>query len=319
VSDSDPQPLRAPLAALGGSKPPAPAWFDAAIARAPERRFVEVEGANIESLAWGERGRPGLLFLHGNGAHADWWSFVAPFFADTHRVAALSWSGMGGSDHRERYSLDTFVAEAFAVAEAEGLFEAAEKPVFVAHSFGGFPLMGCASRRGDRLRAAVMVDTPVRTPEQEAERRKGRPPNATNRPHKIYPTLREALARFRFAPEQPCETLYVADFIARTSLKQVDGGWTWKFDPFLWSDFRIGETGPLLSAATCPFALMWGDRSMLMPSEVTDYMRATAPPGTPEIVVPDAAHHVMVDQPLAFVAGLRALLAGWPARPGGKR
>src|SRR3712207_9584205 len=64
-------------------------------------------------------GKPGLLFLHGNGAHADWWSFIAPFFADTHRVAALSWSGMGGSDHRERYSIDGFVAEAFGVAEAE--------------------------------------------------------------------------------------------------------------------------------------------------------------------------------------------------------
>jgi pimeloyl-ACP methyl ester carboxylesterase len=28
-------------------------------------------------------------------------------------------------------------------------------------------------------------------------------------------------------------------------------------------------------------------------------------------VIPDADHHVMVDQPLAFVAGLRGLLAGW--------
>ena len=112
MSEADIDHQRAPLARFGGAKPPAPAWFEAALARAPERRSVEVEGANIESLSWGERGKPGLLFLHGNGAHADWWSFIAPFFADTHRVAALSWSGMGGSDHREHYSLDTFVAEA---------------------------------------------------------------------------------------------------------------------------------------------------------------------------------------------------------------
>ena len=311
MSLADPDHLRAPLAPFGGAKPPAPAWFDAALARAPARRFVEVEGARIESLSWGERGKPGLLFMHGNGAHADWWSFIAPFFADSHRVAALSWSGMGGSDHRPRYSLDSFIAEAFGVAEAEGLFEADEKPVFVAHSFGGVPLMGCAGRHGERLRAAVMVDTPVRTPEQEAERRQ-RPASEPARPHRIYPTLEAALARFRFAPEQPCVTPYIADFIARTSLKEVEGGWIWKFDPFLWNDFRMSNTGPLLSEVRCPFALMWGERSILMPRETIDHMRSLAPADAPAIAVPDAAHHVMIDQPLAFVSALRALLAGWP-------
>jgi pimeloyl-ACP methyl ester carboxylesterase len=219
---------------------------------------------------------------------------------------------MGGSDHRPRYSLDGFVAEAFGVAEAEGLFDADVKPVFVAHSFGGFPLMGCAERFGERLRAAVMVDTPVRTPEQEAEHRGKRRIDEPSRPHRIYATLDAALARFRFAPEQSCDTLYIADFIARTSLREVEGGWTWKFDPFLWSEFRIGETGPMLSNVRCPFALVWGDRSRLMPRETTDHMRRIAPAGSPAVVVPDAAHHVMVDQPLAFVAALRGLLAAWP-------
>lgn len=312
MSEADIDHQRAPLARFGGAKPPAPAWFEAALARAPERRFVEVEGANIEALSWGERGKPGLLFLHGNGAHADWWSFIAPFFADTHRVAALSWSGMGGSDHREHYSLDTFIAEAFGVAKAEGLFEADVKPVFVAHSFGGFPLMGCASRHGDRLQAAVMVDTPVRSPEQEAARRGQRRIDEPGRPHRVYPTLEAALGRFRFAPEQPCETLYIADFIARTSLKQVEGGWTWKFDPFLWNDFRMAGLDGLLASVRSPFALMWGDRSILMPPEILDYMLSIAPADAPRIVIPDAAHHVMIDQPLAFVAALRALLAGWP-------
>lgn len=311
MSLADPEHLRAPLAPFGGARPPAPAWFDVALARAPARRFIEIEGTRIESLSWGERGKPGLLFLHGNGAHADWWSFIAPFFADSHRVTALSWSGMGGSDHRPSYSLDNFIAEAFGVAEAEGLFEADEKPVFVAHSFGGVPLMGCAGRHGERLQAAVMVDTPVRSPAQEAERRR-RPTNQPARPHRVYPSIEAALARFRFAPEQPCDTLYIADFIARTSLKEVEGGWIWKFDPFLWNDFRMSDIGPLLSKVRCPFALMWGERSILMPPEVIDHMTSIAPPDAPKIVIPDAAHHVMIDQPLAFVSALRALLAGWP-------
>ena len=32
---------------------------------------------------------------------------------------------------------------------------------------------------------------------------------------------------------------------------------------------------------------------------------------TPVVTIPSAHHHVMLDQPLAFVTALRALLAGW--------
>ncbi len=299
---------RAPLARFGGQRPEAPTWFRAALAHAPVRRFIPVEGANIESLSWGKRGNPGLLFLHGNGASADWWSFIAPFFADTHRVAAMSWSGMGGSDHRSSYVLGTFVAEALAIAEAEGLFDNPVKPVGVAHSFGGVPLMALACSHGERFRAAITVDTPVRPPGMP---RLGPPPNATRRPHRVYPTLPDALARFRLAPEQGCENMYIADHIARTSLKPVDGGWSWKFDPFLARDFRAATDIETLGKAACPVALMWGDRSMLMPTEVTEHMRSLVPTA-PVVIIPDAAHHVMIDQPLAFVTGLRGLLAGWP-------
>jgi pimeloyl-ACP methyl ester carboxylesterase len=40
------------------------------------------------------------------------------------------------------------------------------------------------------------------------------------------------------------------------------------------------------------------------------------PPGMIEIEIPDSHHHVMIDQPLALVATLRALLAGWSADGG---
>ena len=46
-----------------------------------------------------------------------------------------------------------------------------------------------------------------------------------------------------------------------------------------------------------------------------DYLMSFLTPGSPDIVIPEAEHHVMIDQPLAFVAALRALLAAWPATP----
>jgi pimeloyl-ACP methyl ester carboxylesterase len=57
---------------------------------------------------------------------------------------------------------------------------------------------------------------------------------------------------------------------------------------------------------------MWGERSKLVTPETAAYMRRLAPAGTPTVVIPDADHHVMVDQPLAFVAALRGLLSVWP-------
>jgi pimeloyl-ACP methyl ester carboxylesterase len=188
--------LLAPLLIFEGRVPPAPDWFLRAIAAQHERSMVKVSGARIEWLAWGARGRPGLLLLHGNGAHADWWRFIGPFLADTHRVAALSWSGMGGSDHRDRYAIDLFVAEALAVAEAAGL---GERFTAVGHSFGGFPLMALANRADTPLRRAIILDTPF-DPEK---RRRPRGSGGAPRPHRVYPTIEEALARFRWAPPQP--------------------------------------------------------------------------------------------------------------------
>ncbi len=306
-----PAPIPAPLTAFAGAVPPAPDWFTAAVADTPERSTVTVAGAAIEVLTWGERGQPGLLFLHGNGAHAGWWRFVAPFFARTHRVAACSWSGMGGSDHRPAYTLDGFVDEIFAVIAATGLSDAGP-PKVVAHSFGGFPMMAAAATRGAEFAAAVIVDTPFRNPGERGHR----PPNATDRPHRVYPDLPAALARFRFAPPQGCANPFIADAIARESLVEVAGeggsGWTWRFDPFLWTRFVVGDTIELLGRPRCPVALVWGERSALMPPDRVAAMRAVLPPGTPAVAIPDADHHVMVDQPLAFVAALRALFAAWP-------
>jgi pimeloyl-ACP methyl ester carboxylesterase len=298
--------LRSPLGAYNGERPPAPAWFEAAVAVTPEASRVTVDGSALEVLTWGEVGKPGLLFLHGNGAHAGWWRFIAPFFADTYRIAAFSWSGMGRSDHRPDYSMESFIDELFGVAAAAGL---GPKPIAIAHSFGGFVTMHAAHRFGDRLTAAIIIDTPFRRPGEDSF---GRPPNATNRPHKVYPTLAEALARFRYAPEQPSENAYITDLIARGSLIEAEGGWTWAFDPYLFTKFDAPEDRRLLTEPHCPVAYIWGELSRLLPPERVDYIRSQLPPGSPMIGIPDAHHHVMVDQPLALVAALRALLETWP-------
>lgn len=314
MSDTHPP----PLAHLDGHVPDRPAWFGAALAQAPQRAWHGVLGSRVETLTWGEVGRPGLLLLHGKMAHADWWSFIAPFFEATHRVVALSFSGMGASDWREAYSVETMAAEAMAVARAEGLFQGGRKPVFVAHSFGAFAALLCAERDGATLGGVVTLDMPLLSRAQREKRRRPTIRGAfAGRPTRVYPSIARALARFRFAPPQPCENLFIADYIARTSLKQVpvdDGGgagWTWRFDPRV-ADIHPGDPARSLRAAACPVALAWGGDSELVDADVAAYVTGLAAPDAPRIEIPAARHHVMVDQPLALVAALRGLLGAWP-------
>jgi len=306
------------LAPFAGDRPPAPAWFQSALARAPERGFVEADGAAIETLAWGPLGAPGLLLLHGNGAHADWWSFIAPFFADDRRVTAISWSGMGRSSWRDRYSIDVFVNEALKGAEATGLFAGADKPIVVAHSFGGSVATSLAAAHGARFKATVILDSGARPP---AKQWRG-PPQRTH-PNRVYSTLAEALARFRLMPPQGCPNPYIVDYIAREGLRPApldpalpDGpmGWTWRFDPFIWSkmDFsKAWESGEELARAQCRLAFVWGAQSNLMTRDVIEYSRSHAAFGSPFVEIPEAEHHVLLDQPLALISALRGLFSSW--------
>lgn len=296
------------LAALNGAAPEAPAWFQEAVAHPKEQVRVSVAGVTIHALAWGERGKPALLLLHGNGAHAHWWDFIAPFFAKDYRVIAPTWSGMGDSDWRSGYGVDFCVAEAMAAAEALGAFESSEKPLIVAHSFGGYPALALAADHGERFKGVVSVDSPVEPPDEDL----GGPPQR-HKPNRVYPSFEAILARFRLAPPQPCENLFAVDHIARHSIKETEGGYTWKFDPFIWQDFQDRDAADLLRSARCPVAVVWGERSILMSAKTLGHMRALLPPGAPFVPIPSAAHHVMLDQPLAFVTALRGLFSAWPA------
>lgn len=299
--------LTSPLGMLNGVKPAAPLWFDSALAQTPELGFLSVSGTNIETLSWGPADAPGLVLVHGSGAHAGWWRFIAPFFAREYRVIAPSLSGMGGSGWRERYSIELYADELAAVIET--MCPGRERPILLGHSFGGLPVLHCASRSTLSVKAAIIVDTVpqlfVQTLATESYRR--------GSPHKVYPTLEAALARFRFAPQQTCENLYIADFLARSALRKDVEGWSWRFDPFLRMHLQPHDDIARLSVPRCPVSLIWGDRSSLFQGDIPQQTLATLPPGTPAITIPDAAHHVMVDQPLAFVAAVRGLLSAWPS------
>jgi pimeloyl-ACP methyl ester carboxylesterase len=61
----------------------------------------------------------------------------------------------------------------------------------------------------------------------------------------------------------------------------------------------------------CRAALIFGEKSALVSRGTASYMSQLMGPLAPIVEVPEAQHHVILDQPLAFVATLRMLLESW--------
>ncbi|MDP6876889.1 MAG: alpha/beta hydrolase, partial [Alphaproteobacteria bacterium] len=113
-------------------------------------------------------------------------------------------------------------------------------------------------------------------------------------------------------PRQICENRFIVEYIARHSIKAAEGGWRWKFDGNAMSGRRFAEPfHEHLQAANCRSALFIGAGSALVTEEMARYTNSLMGPKAPLVVIPAAQHHLMLDQPLAFVAAVRTQLEGW--------
>ena len=294
---------------------PVPSWFARTSAVPADAFSVTVDGARIAALAWGPRSAQTLVLVHGGAAHAQWWAPLAPLLADRFRVVAFDMSGHGDSDRRETYSVATWADEVLAVAEAGG---GSGRPIVVGHSMGGFITIGTAALHGVLLEGAVVIDAPVQRPDPETMEGVG---GGMFRAPKVYPDLEEGMRHFHLVPPQPCANGWFVAHVARHSLRVAEGGVTWKFDPGVFTR-RTGpdspsDYGPLLARAACRVAVINGADSAIVSDDTRAYMAEllagspAAVAGVPFVEIPEAQHHVLLDQPLALVAALRAVLAAW--------
>ncbi len=281
-----------------------PGWLVRAYAWAPDRDRFSVAGYEINRLCWGEPGRPGLVLVHGGGANVHWWSHVAPLFAHQYRVVALDLSGHGRSDRRDEYSIEGWAEEVIAAA-ATG--QMAGPPVVVGHSMGGFVTAATAVRAGDDLAGAIILDSPMVKEDPEVEA--ARIGEAFGDP-KAYPDIATAVDRFRTVPRQEHYQPHIVRHIAERSLREVDGGWGWQFDPRLFKAVSRSVAAALLPNIRCRVALLRAEHGLVTP-EIGSIMYERLGRVAAVVEIAEAGHHMMLDQPLLLVTALRALLADW--------
>jgi pimeloyl-ACP methyl ester carboxylesterase len=284
-----------------------PTWFTKALAVPFTDERVDVEGASVHYVAWGEPGRRGLVFVHGGGAHAHWWTHVAARFAREFRVLAIDLSGHGDSGHRPAYDVEQWTREVMAVAEAGGIVG---PPVIVGHSMGGFVTIATAALNNDRVSGVLICDSPVTAPDPEVESHRLK--EAFGQP-RTYTTREEARARYRTVPPQAHYLDFVIDNVAANSLREIEGGFQWKFDRRVFEQFAGSMRGvalPYLPRVRTRFALLRSEHG-LVTRDIGAFMYEALGRVAPVIELPEAGHHPMLDVPLVLLTALRTLLADW--------
>jgi hypothetical protein len=100
--------------------------------------------------------------------------------------------------------------------------------------------------------------------------------------------------------------------LAEYGLKEVDGGWTWKFDPALFDHMEMGAAQrDTFAQLTTNTALMLGEKSEDEGAFYAEHMLAITDGLLPVITVPGTYHHLMFDQPVAVAMAMKILLLEW--------
>jgi len=279
----------------------APEWFTRAIAAPAESRFAQVDGTPIHYLSWNaaDTHKPALLFAHGFRAHARWWSFIAPFFLSRFRIVSLDFAGMGDSGSRPEYLPLGFAHDIIGVLDHAGI----GKATLIGHSFGGGRVARASAEFPERVTRTVIIDSHMRLSD---EKRSTRPFEIG--PRRVYPTFEAARARFRLVPPENRTAPCILDYVARHSLKEIEGGWTWKFDERLMPKHDDAKARDILGAIQAPVTFIYGDASAIVSRQHAHDIVSCLRNGHGPIAIPESHHHVLLDQPLSLVAALRGVL-----------
>lgn len=262
-------------------------------------------GVRLHCLEWRtECDDAPVVFLHGGGAHAHWWTHLIDRLAYQGPRFALDFRGHGDSDFPEEREVGAFNVDLEALLEWLGR----EDVHLIGHSMGAAVAFDHASRFR-ATRSAVLIDLA-----RGSEKGSGRRARLALALRRTYASREEAVARFRFLPESSHapESLRLA--IAQRSVREEpDGRFGYKFDP-AWFGLPSRDR-PDPAEVACPTLLVRGGDSRLLSQSAAEELVQALPRGS-LAVVPNAGHHVAIDQPERLLEVIEAFVASEGLRVG---
>ena len=243
-----------------------------------------------------------MLCVHGGGAHAHWFDFVAPGFAMDYRVLSMDHRGHGDSAWAQppHYAYECFATDLHEAVEKLGL----DDFVLIGHSMGGMIALKYAAAYPGRVKRLVIVDTTMHlSAERIASMRE-----VGARQGRSYATREEFVKRFRLRPEGTTATPEVIRHVADNSCRQhTDGSWRHKFDRNVYAT-RVSDDGlRYWDRIGIPALLVKGDLSDRISPQIFAAVKARCP--QVELTeVTNSNHHVTLDNPAGFVRAVRAFL-----------
>ena len=280
----------------------------------PTQHFAESQRLRLSYWTWGDRSRPPLILLHGKRDQARSWDALAAGLAGEWYAAAADLRGHGDSQWAvgSHYLFTDYIADLVALIEALG-----PPASLVGHSGGGLIATLTAGLYPEHVRRVVAIEGTgahlERLPRAEPDSLRAwvdHTRSLERRPGRLLPSMEAAAERMRrgnprLSPERALE-------LAAHAVRPAEGGYRWKFDPWVDSsdpiELRPEEAPPIWARAGCPVLLIIGEEAARRGVQSQDDTRYF--PDARAVVVADAGHWVHHDQPAAVLEAIRRFATG---------
>ncbi len=284
----------------------------------PWQHFLQSQRLKLSYWTWGDAANPPLILVHGGRDHARSWDFVAERLTDRYHVLACDLRGHGDSEwsRGSHYGTPEHVLDLVSLIDLVG-----GRATVVGHSFGGAITLLAASAFPDHFERVVSIEgagawasNDAITPDQFrtwAKQSRG----TEQRSPRVYPSIEEARDRMREA--NPRLTSEMAMHLARWGTNGIDGGYVWKFDPWLYArselhNLRFEEIETLWRDLRAPVLHLSGSESHFDRSSVNGQPVESYFADAQALTIEGAGHWAHHDQLDATVAAIREFL-GLPA------
>jgi pimeloyl-ACP methyl ester carboxylesterase len=282
---------------------PGASHAQAATAAAPKVDAVETQMPHISVQTIG-KGTP-VILIPGLSSPRAVWAGVVPALAKSHRVYIVQVNGFGGDAPRANLApgiLDGIVADLHTLIAGSKL----GTPAVVGHSMGGLVALMLAKAYPDDVGKLMIVDSLPYIGEIFA-------PGATVAA--LEPQAKAMRGGMAAAYGQPANPAVNEAMAARMALKPASrttvAGWMAKADArvsaqAMYEDMTT-DLRPAMPSIAAPITLVYPWNVAGPTKPVADALYRKAYAGAPHVTfvdIGDAAHFVMLDQPVAFQAAL---------------